>query len=137
MTKFKTPSAFSILALLLWPLNGLLAFDETPIEELEILGSKVLSKEKSPYLIDHDILVRPEAELLIEPGVEIRFAPEVGITVRGVLKAEGTPKSKIKFVSYEPIEQVRESKNNITCHLVLSATYEYQNIQDLTFVYLS
>ena len=109
MTRFKPLLAFlaNAILLLLWPINSTLAFGETPIEELEVLTSKTLSKEQSPYLIDHDILVRPEGELLIEPGVEIRFAPEAGITVRGILKAEGTPEDKIKFVSLDPIEQVK------------------------------
>lgn len=80
------------------------AFGETEFQETEVLNSIVLSKEKSPYLFNHDVLVRPEGELIIEPGVELRFAPEVGITVRGVLRAQGTKEDKIKFVAYEPIE---------------------------------
>ena len=112
MTKFKLPKA--LVALLLWPLT-VLAFGETPIEDLEILTLKTLTKESSPYLIDHDVLVRPEGELVIEPGVEVRFAPEVGITVRGVLKAQGTLEDKIKFV---PLEQIEAKQPNRTIRLV-------------------
>ena len=112
MTRFKPLLAFWAYAILfLWSIKSTLAFGETPIEELEVLTSKRLSKEQSPYLIDHDILVRPEGELVIEAGVEIRFAPEAGITVRGILKAEGTPEAKIKFVSLDPIEQVNLTLN--------------------------
>ena len=112
MTRFKPLLAFWAYAILfLWSIKSTLAFGETPIEELEVLTSKRLSKEQSPYLIDHDILVRPEGELVIEAGVEIRFAPEAGITVRGILKAEGTAEAKIKFVSLDPIEQVNLTLN--------------------------
>ena len=79
------------------------AFGETEFKETEVLSSRTLKKDKSPYLFKHDVLVRPEGELIVEPGVELRFAPEAGITVRGVFNAEGTPEQKIKFVSYEPI----------------------------------
>ena len=113
MTRFKPLLAFLAKAIwLIWSINSVMAFGETPIEDLEVLTSKILSKEESPYLIDHDILVRPEGELLIEPGVEIRFAPEAGITVRGILKAEGTAEAKIKFVSLDPIEQVLTLNNS-------------------------
>ena len=79
------------------------AFGETEFKETEVLSSRTLTKDKSPYLFKHDVLVRAEGELIVEPGVELRFAPEAGITVRGVFNAEGTPEEKIKFVSYEPI----------------------------------
>ena len=79
------------------------AFGETEFKETEVLSSRTLTKEKSPYLFKHDVLVRPEGELIVEPGVELRFAPEAGITVRGVFNAEGTEEQKIKFVSYEPL----------------------------------
>ena len=41
---------------------------------------------------------------ITEPGVELRFVPEVGITVRGILNAEGTEEQKIKFVPYEQVD---------------------------------
>ena len=91
-----------ILAFTAWTAN-VEAFGETEFKETEVLSSRTLTKDKSPYLFNHDVLVRPEGELIVEPGVELRFAPEAGITVRGVFNAEGTPEEKIKFVSYEPI----------------------------------
>ena len=57
------------------------SFDETEFRETEVLTRRTLTKEKSPYLFKHDVLIRPEGELIIEPGVELRFAPEAGITV--------------------------------------------------------
>ena len=82
-------------------------FGETEFKETEVLTRRTLTKEKSPYLFKHDVLIRPEGELIIEPGVELRFAPEAGLTVRGILNADGTPEQKIKFVSYEPIGNVQ------------------------------
>ncbi|GBO98335.1 Protein bark beetle [Eumeta japonica] len=50
-------------------------------------GQTTWRAESSPYLLRDDLLVERNAELVIEPGVEIRFAPMVGITVRGQLTA--------------------------------------------------
>lgn len=62
-----------------------------------IIANKVsrLEKHFSPYLIKNDIIVESTGELIIEPGVEVRFAPTIGITVRGVLTAKVR-----KFVIY-------------------------------------
>ena len=87
----------ALLALCLSPIIH--GFGETEFKETEVLTRRTLTKEKSPYLFKHDVLIRPEGELIIEPGVELRFAPEAGITVRGILNADGTPEQKIKFVS--------------------------------------
>lgn len=46
-----------------------------------------LERSLSPFLVREDIVVEPEGELIIDPGVELRFAPMVGITVKGVLTA--------------------------------------------------
>lgn len=45
------------------------------------------TRYRSPYLIRNDIIVEENAEMVIEPGVEMRFQPQTGITVRGVLTA--------------------------------------------------
>lgn len=51
-------------------------------------GIQVLYKSKSPYWLRNDIIIERDAQLVIEPGVEVRFEPMIGITVRGILKAE-------------------------------------------------
>ena len=107
--------AYFLTLVLLAGLEPCRAFGETEFKETEVLTSRTLTKDKSPYLIKHDVLVRPEGQLNIEPGVEIRFAPEAGITVRGVLKADGTAKHKIKFTAFDPIE---EKQPNRTIRLV-------------------
>jgi hypothetical protein len=54
-------------------------------------GRTIWKPDNSPYLLRDDLLVERDAELLIEPGVEVRFAPMVGITVRGKLIAVVSP----------------------------------------------
>ena len=67
--------------------------------EHKVIKSKVtLEKSKSPYLVANDVLVLPEGEVNVEPGVTIKFAPEVGFTVRGIFNADGgnSPKDIIR-----------------------------------------
>lgn len=47
-----------------------------------------LERSLSPFFVREDIVVEREGELIIDPGVELRFAPMVGITVKGVLTAK-------------------------------------------------
>ena len=42
----------------------------------------------SPFYITHDIIVREEANLVIEPGVEMILSPKVMIAVNGTLTAK-------------------------------------------------
>lgn len=53
-----------------------------------VRGQKLLKRSKSPYLLREDLYVESDGELVLEPGVEIRFGPMVGITVRGVITAQ-------------------------------------------------
>lgn len=53
-----------------------------------VRGQRLLSRSKSPYLLREDLFIEKDGELVIEPGVEIRFGPMIGITVRGILTAE-------------------------------------------------
>lgn len=64
-----------------------------------VRGQRLLERSKSPYLVREDLFVERESELVIEPGVEIRFGPMVGITVRGIIIAKVMPqKSKATFI---------------------------------------
>lgn len=65
-------------------------------------GTQVFYKSKSPYWIRNDIIVEKNAELVLEPGVQLRFEPMVGITVRGILTAQVRKYCnfhKIKFIN--------------------------------------
>ncbi|GLH02202.1 LOW QUALITY PROTEIN: Protein bark beetle [Gryllus bimaculatus] len=58
-----------------------------------------LTKEKSPYLLREDLIIEPSGELVVDPDVEIRFSPMVGLTVKGVLSAKGIPEAPVIFTS--------------------------------------
>lgn len=53
-----------------------------------VQGQRLLERSKSPYLVREDLFVEREGELVIESGVEIRFDPMIGITVRGIITAK-------------------------------------------------
>ncbi|KAJ8673364.1 hypothetical protein QAD02_004626 [Eretmocerus hayati] len=55
----------------------------------KIIGIRRLERSKSPYVLREDLEVMSEGELQIEAGVELRVAPMIGITIRGVITAEG------------------------------------------------
>lgn len=59
----------------------------TEITEPVITGEKVLRIGESPYQLRTDLVVERGAKLMVEPGVVVYFAPMVGITVKGVVKA--------------------------------------------------
>ncbi|XP_076029838.1 C-type lectin domain-containing protein bark beetle [Oratosquilla oratoria] len=67
-----------------------------------ITKEKVYNASGSPYTITEDIVVEKGATLNIEAGVTMRFDPGVGVTVRGVMKAKGTPDSGILLTSVVP-----------------------------------
>lgn len=60
-------------------------------------GRTVWKPDGSPYLLRDDLLIERDAELVVEPGVEVRFAPMIGITVRGKLVAVVSTGIKIHF----------------------------------------
>ncbi|VEN48816.1 unnamed protein product [Callosobruchus maculatus] len=58
-----------------------------------------LTAADSPYWLRNDLIVERSAELVIEPGVTVKVDPQVGITVRGVLTAEGTENERITLTT--------------------------------------
>lgn len=53
---------------------------------------------ESPYLVTGDVVVFPGVDLVIEAGVEIRFAPETGLELRaGNLYVQGSEAAKVIF----------------------------------------
>ena len=78
---------------------------DTVFREATVSNRRILTLSDSPYLIENDVLVDQEGELVIEPGVTLKFSPGAGITVRGVLTAEGLPENKIVFTSAEETQR--------------------------------
>jgi len=63
-----------------------------------IFTDMILFKSKSPYYTAADVTVAKGARLTIEPGVEIRFAPNSNMIVHGGLTAQGTGSDSIRFI---------------------------------------
>ncbi len=59
----------------------------------------IWAKANSPYIISEDYAVFPSMKLLIEPGVEVRFAGGTKLEVRGEITALGTEEDSITFTS--------------------------------------
>lgn len=57
-----------------------------------------LNKIHSPYLLREDLIVEKTGELVIDPGVEVRFSPMVGLTVRGVISAKVSNGFPVRFI---------------------------------------
>lgn len=53
-----------------------------------VRGERILSISKSPYLLREDLFIERDGKLIIEPGVQIRFGPMIGITIRGIIIAK-------------------------------------------------
>ncbi|XP_034949444.1 protein bark beetle isoform X2 [Chelonus insularis] len=66
-----------------------------------INGPQSLKRSESPYILREDLIIEKNGQLIIEPGVEIRFAPMIGITVRGTIVAKGDADNKIQLTSIE------------------------------------
>jgi len=67
------------------------------VEEQIIREDTVWTKEKSPILLNMNVVVRSDVKLTIEAGVEIKADPRVMILVSGNLNADGTADEPIRF----------------------------------------
>lgn len=64
-----------------------------------IKGKVLLTAEKSPFLIQSDLIVPNGCALYIEPGVTLRFAPGAALRVQGGdLLAYGRPDKPVRFI---------------------------------------
>ena len=106
--KFKPPDSVKykvhLLSVIFLSLVTIVRTD-TVFREATVNNRRILTLSDSPYLIENDVLVDQEGELVIEPGVTLKFSPGAGITVRGVLTAEGLPENKILFTSAEETQR--------------------------------
>ena len=63
--------------------------DPTTFEQEIVQNQITLTRAGSPYVVKNDVLITRKGALNIEPGVTVRFKEAIGITVRGVLNADG------------------------------------------------
>jgi len=61
----------------------------------------VLAKNKSPFFVSGNITVNSSDTLIIQRGVELFFKEKTGLTVNGVLIAEGTRVEPVRFTAFE------------------------------------
>lgn len=90
--------AAALLTVFLYACSQLTA--QTPVSGL-VQGT--WTKASSPYLITNPIVIMAGQTLTIEPGVEVRFSfgSSYDMSIRGTLKAEGTPTDSIKFIRFD------------------------------------
>lgn len=64
-----------------------------------ITGIQRLDKSRGPYLVKDDLIIMESGELKLGPGVELKFLPKVGLTVKGILTAEVSCVATIIIIS--------------------------------------
>ena len=77
-----------VVLFLIFVSNQIVSIAQTSIDGI-INSSIVLEKSKSPYLVTNNLVVFPSGKLTIEPGVELRFANDTKLEIRGELIAKG------------------------------------------------
>jgi hypothetical protein len=84
----------------------LIAATAVPAGAAEVNGdqSGTWTAAGSPYVATGNVTVPAGESLTIEPGVEVRFSPGTGLSVHGVLTADGTESGKITFTTNEEAE---------------------------------
>lgn len=83
----------------------------------EVYQDTVLTRDHSPYLVQHDLTIQQGATLNVEPGVTITFASYATMTVYGSLIAQGNKGDSIYFVAKEensPWQQINTNNGAIT-----------------------
>jgi hypothetical protein len=94
---------------------------ESPSASLsEHLGGRLtkslsLPYRERPYLVKADVTVMPDVTLSIAPGAVLEFAPNVGILVLGVLKAQGHRNEEIIMRPETPIK-LKDRYDNVLIH---------------------
>ncbi|XP_076442507.1 protein bark beetle-like [Babylonia areolata] len=62
-----------------------------------VLEDEILAYKATPYIVERDLTIMPEATLTISAGTELQFLPNVGILVLGRLVAKGREYNRIKL----------------------------------------
>jgi hypothetical protein len=91
------------------------SYKENVTVDIDNLGGRIyhdltLRRRDNPYIIRRDITIMPDVTLNIGGGVEMEFAPNVGILVLGTLNARGGKTSQIVM---RPIIKQSEEMNRV------------------------
>ena len=62
-----------------------------------VLENQILAYKPTPYIVERDLTIMPEATLTISAGTELQFRPNVGILVLGRLIARGVEYNRIRM----------------------------------------
>lgn len=103
---FKTRHHFSLLSRLILLVAGLLLTTSSTLFSAEVRGEQSgrWTASGSPYIVTGNIVIPEGATLTIEPGVIVKFAGYFSFKVNGVLRALGSPASRIVFTSVDDNE---------------------------------
>lgn len=90
----------------------------------KITRDTVLGPEKSPYIVEEVLVVQPGVNLIVNPGAIIWFH-ELGIVIKGKIRANGTRENPIRFCGigtshWKGIFIEGNCGNNVFAHCVIS-----------------
>ena len=83
-----------------------------------VFRSLILPYQPEPYIVYADLTVMPNAKLILQPGTELQFRPNVGILVLGQLIARGLFYSRIKLRPLQPSRISRSTRKDEFLHIV-------------------
>ena len=96
-------SLILVLIMILSAFNGLIQLGSTHAQGSDVSGflsdDTTWILENSPYIVVGSVIVQSGVTLTIEPGVEVRFDGDYGISVSGVLRAIGNDNNRINITS--------------------------------------
>ncbi len=93
-TQNETPAAPAVVTPTATPLPP----TPTPRPAQVLSGTVHWTAANSPITVSEDQLVAQGAVLMIDPGVEVRFAPDVRLTIAGTLRAGGNAATPVRMV---------------------------------------
>lgn len=76
---------------------GTLAFAGTDLNGFQ--GKVHLTAAKSPYLVNHSMVLSVNDTLIVDPGVEIRIMGYHKLMLRGCVRIKGTAKKPVKIIA--------------------------------------